>query len=411
MPTPVLMPTFGLTQGEATITRWLKSVGEPVDAFEPLFEAEMDKAIVEVPAPKSGVLLRIMVEEGDTAPLTAQVGWIGNADETVPDLEPAHGTSRPLARASDAQTQAPSVASSPSAPLREQVPSVQPEQPIRATPLARRLARELGVDLANLQGTGPRGRIVEADVRLALRQAGAEGATVGGPQPSDTATLTQAASPMARQDTGMRAFSACHYLRLEVNCQRLVELRENLLSFIRKGFDSRLSATVLFARAIALALLRHPRLHKASLETQAGTSAEVRMSLAIATSGRLVKLVIRGAEAMRLGELAQTIQDLVSQAEEASPCTTGMENGAFGFIDLGRYEVDEFFPALQPQQTAVLAAGAIARRPVDEHGEVVLRPTVRLTLTADCHIVDEAEAALFMRDLGHILERPASMLV
>ena len=435
MPVQVVMPTFGMTEGEATIVRWLKAVGDAVRADEPLLEAETDKALLEIPSPAAGVLLSIEAAAGQAVAYKAILAWIGQpgeapgkrdgkAAEAVADHEPADKTLR--------ETETP-----------------KDEGWVRASPLARRKAREHGLDLRQAQGTGPAGRVMEADVlrALAARSRAGEGPvsqaqptapeamrSAQGPAVGSAGTARAAEVPLdsragvsgppfavaplttIRRITAERMSesfrTAPHfYLQLEVRAARLVGLREELLPEVEQLTGVRLSYTDFLLRALALLLPRHPLLNAAWHEGEVRTYPEAHLAVAVAAPQGLLVPVIHGVERLSLPELARERDFLARKARAGALTPADLAGATFTLTNLGMYGIDSFIPILNPPQSAILAAGVIAERPVGVAGQVLLQPTLNLTLAVDHRVADGAQAAEFARDMKNLLEAPARMLL
>ncbi len=399
MATPVLMPTFGMTEGEATILRWLKAEGEAVAIDEPLLEAETEKATLEVPSPAAGVLLRIDAADNQIVPYKATIGWVGRPGEALDITD----TSAPEATGD---------MSSPAAPP-------PPASWIKASPIARRIAREHGLDLAGITGTGPRGRVVEADVRRALTAPAppAAAAPPAAPLPAEaveagTLTPLSAARRLTAARTAESFRTAPHfYLQKEVRAARLAALRTELLPEFERLAGVRLSFTDLLLRALALALSRHPLLNASWTEQGVVVFAGVHLGVAVAAPQGLLVPVIRQAETLSLAALAGLRQTLAQQARAGSLPPADLTGGTFTLTNLGMYGVDSFLPVLNPPQSGILAAGAVAGRPVGVAGRVVLEPTLHLSLAVDHRVADGAQAAEFLADLVSLLEAPSRLLL
>jgi pyruvate dehydrogenase E2 component (dihydrolipoamide acetyltransferase) len=428
MPVQVVMPTFGMTEGEATIVRWLKAVGDTVRADEPLLEAETDKALLEVPAPADGVLLHIEAAAGQMVAYKSILGWIGQLGE-----EPGDG----MQGAPEAEAQ--KDLGDRAALLSE---AEEDEGWVRASPLARRKARDSGLDLRQVKGTGPLGRVMEADVlnALAVRSAVTEAShsmTEAEPdlsQPdiaariqtaeseSDTRSeapgrqfevpaLTRARRITAERMTESFRTAPHFYLQVEVRAARLVALREELLPELEQLTGVRLSYTDLLLRTLALLLPNHPLLNASWHEGEVRTYPEVHLALAVATPQGLLVPVVHRAEQLALPNLMRERDFLTRKAGAGALTPADLTGGTCTLTNLGMYGIDGFIPILNPPQSAILAAGTIAERPVGAAGQVVLQPTLNLTLAVDHRVADGAQAAEFVRDLKALLEAPARMLL
>lgn len=387
MATPVLMPTFGMTEGEATIVRWFKTVGEQVAADEPLLEAETEKATLEVPSPSTGLLLRIDAAPGHVAAYKAVIAWIGQPGEALDIIDtPSRDVS----------------------PNEEAPPASQPldDAWVKASPLARRIAREHRIDLAALIGTGPRGRVVEADVRQAM-EAGASEAAIDTSASSSAAPLSAARRLTAERMTESFRTAPHFYLQKEVRAARLVALRFELLGEVERRTGVRLSFTDLLVRALAMALPHHPLLMASWTDQGVRTFDQVDIGVAVAAAQGLLVPVIRRADSLSLLAIAAQRHDLAQRARDGKLLPKELTGGAFTLTNLGMYGVDSFLPILNPPQSAILAAGAIAERPVGVAGRVVLEPTLHLSLAVDHRVADGARAALFLSALTALLESPS----
>jgi pyruvate dehydrogenase E2 component (dihydrolipoamide acetyltransferase) len=293
----------------------------------------------------------------------------------------------------------------------EAAPAAQPG-PIKISPIARRLAEENKIDLSSVQGSGPQGRIVEADI-LAIPSKKEKAAK---PQAgkAEVAYQLQALTPV-RKVTALRLSESFRtiphfYLSVELNVALLVALRQELSPFLEAQSGIRLTHTDLLLRALALNLPRHPSLNAAYYnESEIKVYDEINPGIAIATEQGLVVGVIRHADRMSLGEIAVARHSLAAKAQERRLTPQDITGGTFTLTNLGMYQVDDFSPIVNPGQSAILAVGAVRERPVGEEGKLVLRPTLHMTLAVDHRVADGAAGALFLKDLGAVLEAPDAL--
>jgi pyruvate dehydrogenase E2 component (dihydrolipoamide acetyltransferase) len=473
--TRVTMPTLGLTMEQGTIVRWLKREGEAVERDEPLFTVETDKATMDVPAPASGVLARVLAPEGAVVPVQQTIAIITAPGEAVPAELAAVGPGAPASPPPVAEAAAAAPAAPPTGPVagpagtRAAVPSgeVAIGQAAPASPRARRVARELGVDLAQVQGTGPGGRIVEADVRrhaagqraapaaratpLAQRLAlelgvdlsavagsgpggritrqdveaaaarGAVAAPTAPPPPPPAGAVPAAArggrlaalSRLRRITAERMAHSARTVARVtlftEVDFAEAVRFRAQLLAEFERRYGARLSYDALIARACALALLDHPALNAHWTDEGPRLYDQVDIGVAVALPDGLVVPVIRDAARRPLWDLARTLDELVARAREGrlGPDDFG---GTFTITNLGMYGVEGFTPIVNPPEVAILGVGAIQRKPVSVDDTVAVRERVTLSLAFDHRAVDGAPAAAFLARVREVLEKPYILL-
>jgi pyruvate dehydrogenase E2 component (dihydrolipoamide acetyltransferase) len=399
MAVPIRVPTFGLTEGEATVVEWLKSVGDTVVADEVLFIAENEKATLEVPSPSDGSLLAVLAAPGESVPLKGVVGWIGRPGEAVPGTDSA-----------SQRAQADREGPAPGHPM-----PVTGEW-VKATPIARRMARHHNIDLALVRGTGPGGRVKLGDVEAALAaaQAGrrASASDPGGSTPSELQALTAIRRRTADRMTESFTTAPHFYLQIDVLATRLVELRAEVQAAVEERTGVRLSFTDLLLSALSRTLPRHPLLNAAWEDGQVRVFNEVHLCVAAAGPDGLVAPVIHRADSLSLEQVASERHTLVEKARVGRLNPQDLRGGTFTLTNLGMYGIDAFIPVLNPPQSAILAAGAIRQRPVcDGSGAVLSRPTLPLTLSADHRVVDGAQAAMFLRDLKELIEAPAQLLL
>ena len=434
MATEVKLPRLGQGMESGTIVRWLKSEGDRVERGEPLYELDTEKVTQEVEAEASGVLLRIAVPEGEVE-VGRTVALIGEQGEQVPeDGVPEDGGTPDRVQPDEAGAEM-GVEKPAEAPARE------PERRrgreasaafaegigeaagrggdgaeasargrIKASPLARRIARERGIDLSALQGTGPEGRIVAEDVeRAAAAPSPAPAAAPAlAPDGVEEVPLTTTRRTIARRLT--EAWQAPAFqLRVTADMTRAGELRARLVELVREG-DPKPTVSDVLTKLVAAALLRHRELnaHFAGEAVRLFPTANV--GIAVAAPAGLVVPVIRSAERLTLPEIAAAREDLVGRARAGKLRQADLEDGTFTISNLGMYGVEEFTAVLNPPQVAILAVGAIDERPVLVDGELEVRPMMALTLTCDHRAVDGAAGAQFLRTLKQLVEEPALAL-
>lgn len=400
MATQVIMPKLGLTMTEGRILDWLKREGEPVRAGEPLLVVETDKVALDVEASASGLLLKILHPVGDVVPLGTVIAFIGEPGEPLPEVLPPEPAIQ--------EHQAEATILSPAPPS---APS-QPALPLKVSPLARKLAAEHGIDLYSLHGSGPAGRIVEEDVRAAIHAAA--GAATPPPSPAEVPyrdlPLSAVRHTSARR-MAESARSAPHfYLTIEVVVARLAELLRSLQPDYAARLGIHITYTDFFLRALALTLPKHPLLNAAAGIETVRCFTTIHLALAMATPEGLVAPVIHSIETLDLEGIARRRTELAEKARSRRLTPDDLSQATFTLTNLGMYGVDSFAPILNPPQSAILAVGAVSERPVGEGGQMVLRPTVHLTLAVDHRAADGVDGALFLKDLRHLLSTPEELL-
>ncbi|HEY1296772.1 MAG TPA: dihydrolipoamide acetyltransferase family protein [Chloroflexota bacterium] len=384
MPTLVTMPVLSTTMEEGTVAEWLKREGEPVARDEPLLMVEMDKGTLEVPSPASGVLRRIVVQPGTTVAVQTLIAEIGEPGEVV-----------------DGPT--------------TQLP-VQTGQRMFITPRARKRARDLGIELGSLRGSGPHGRIVEADVVAAVEQ-GAAVAQVPPVQqqrevPADVQPLSRIRRITAERMAASAQATARVSLFLDADFSETTRFRQQLEpEFARMGV-ARLPWDAIVARAAALALAEHRHMLAQWVDGQglrAVDDVNVGVAVTLEPDG-LVVPVLRNADRRSLRELAADLLELVDKARAGRLGPAEMQGGGFSITNLGGYRIDGFTPILNPPESAILGVGRIAERVVVVDGAIAVRTMCTLSLSFDHRVVDGAPAAAFLARVAELLERPYALL-
>lgn len=398
MATEVVLPQWGMNMTEGTIVRWLKKEGDPIEEGEPFAEIETEKIETQFESPVSGVIAHILVEEGETVPVGTLLVIIAEPGEVVP--RPASrppvvtATSAPPAASPVASPAPPPTAPRPSTPAPAAGPSVQ------VIPAARRLAQEHGIDLAQVRGSGPGGRITEADVRQAIEarsRPAAQGTPLTGMRRAIADRMLQSVQTMAQVT-----------LHTEADVTELVSLRHALLSQWRSHRIRPLDFD-LIVKATARALKEHPRLNATLIDDRINQSPEVNIGIATAVADGLIVPVIHQASEKSLLEIAQQVRDLADKARKNALSHDDISNGTFTITNLGSYDIDAFTPIINPPQVAILGIGRIIDRPVVFEGAIAIRSMMTLSLTFDHRALDGAPCGEFLRSLRRYLEQPGWM--
>jgi pyruvate dehydrogenase E2 component (dihydrolipoyllysine-residue acetyltransferase) len=400
--TEVILPRLGQGMESGTIVRWLKAEGEPVTKGEPLFELDTDKVTQEVEAEAAGVLLKIAVAEGEV-PVGQTVAFIGAEGEDVPEVEAA----APAAPKEETKTSEPEPA--PAAEVSQDAAVAAGNGRIKASPLARRIARERGIELTAIRGTGPDGRIVAEDV---------ERAEAGGPAAQSVAAPAVPAGEVeriplsnVRKTIARRLTEAWTIPVFQLQASADMTRVNALVARLReRDPDVRITVTDVLTKISAQALMRHREVNAEYTEDAILLHPSANVGLAVAAPQGLVVPVIRGAERLSLTEIAGVRADLVGRAREAKLRADDLEGGTFTISNLGMYAVESFTAVLNPPQAAIVAVGATEERVVPVGGETVVRPMVTLTATFDHRAVDGAPAAAFLQTLKESLEDPGLAL-
>jgi pyruvate dehydrogenase E2 component (dihydrolipoamide acetyltransferase) len=386
MAVEVVMPKFGLTMNDGIIKRLLKQPGEAVSEGEPLFEVETEKVLNEVPAPASGIVAAFLFNEEDTVDCGVVMAVIAEPGEDLEQLKARYPkTSAPVPSPAEPArrppAQGPAAGSAPAAERRA------------ITPIARRRAEELKVDLALVAGTGPGGRVTREDVERAAASApsGAVPPAASAPIPQQTIPLRGIRKTIADRMMQSLHGSAQLTLTTEADVTAATELRAQ---FAR---ERDFTYTDLMIHAVARALRRHPRLNSRLHDGMITASAAVNVGIAVALEEGLIVPVVHNADRKTLNEIAAETKDLGQRARDGKLRIEDVEGGTFTITNLGTYGVDAFTPIINPGEAAILGLGRIIERPAVYRGEIARRSMMTLSLTFDHRIVDGAPAAAFLQ--------------
>ena len=402
MAAEVKVPRLGQGMESGTIVKWLKSEGDEVAKGEPLYELDTDKVTQEVEAEAAGVLLKIAVPEGEV-PVGTTIAFIGEAGEDVPDVSGNGKVSAPVQDEPEPRAETPTVTEPEARPAPATAEAVAGER-VKASPLARRIARERGIDLASIRGTGPEGRIIAEDVD---RAAAAPAAPAAGPvAEAEQVPLTSIRRTIARRLT--EAWQVPVF-QLQVSAD-MTRANELLARTKELRPDLKVTVTDLLTKLSAAALMRHREVNVSFAGDSILRHPSANVGLAVAAPQGLVVPVVRSAERLSLAEIASARRELVDRAHNAKLQAADLEGGTFTISNLGMFGVEEFVAVLNPPQAAILAVGATGDRPVAREGQVVVRPLLTMTLTVDHRAVDGAPAADFLRTLRTMLEEPGLAL-
>ena len=417
----VKLPRLGQGMESGTIIKWLKAEGDKVEKGEPLYELDTDKVTQEVEAEASGVLLKIAVSEGE-ADVGTTIAVIGEQGEDVSSI--VSETAQPVAEAAEEEG-SPGTAREPErergrqATASEQIADVrQPVQGngagarIKASPLARRIARERGIELGSLKGTGPEGRVVAEDVeRAAASPAPTATTTVPAAAPTgeiERIPLTSLRRTIARRLT--EAWQAPAFqIAMSADMTRAQGLHDRLAEQTKEG-EPRPTVTDILTKACASALMRHRAVNALWAEDAIELHPSANIGIAVAIDAGLVVPVIHQAERLAIAELAAARADIVTRARANQLRQEDLDGGTFTISNLGMFGVERFVAVLNPPQAAILAVGAIESKAVPTETGFEARPLMTLTMTCDHRSLDGATAADFLRTVKAFLEEPGLML-
>jgi len=438
------MPKLGFDMAEGTLVRWVKKEGETINKGDVLAEIETDKATVEVESSASGVLRKLLVDEGTVVPVSSPIAVVGTADEKieeVPKAAPAATEGEAPAAASEAKpvpAPVPAPAEQAPAPQPAQTPAPQPPQAAapapppaqapaqasaltKASPLAKRMAREQNVDLSHLQGSGPGGRIVRKDIEQALaggQAAPAEGRPMGAPQAvpipamkleEKTIPLTKLRSAIGRRMTESKTTVPHFYVTHEYNAQPLLDLRRQINAVL--GENEKVSVNDLIVKAVALTLHQFPNLNASLNGSSVNMHGSVNIGVAVSLEGGLMTVVCRDADVKPIRQIAAEVKTMAGHAREGKVRSEEIEGSTFSISNMGMYDVENFSAIINPPEAAILAVGSAREVPVIENGEVKPGWRMKMTVAVDHRVSDGVEAARFMQALAAYVEEPVRMLI
>ncbi|HWM14876.1 MAG TPA: dihydrolipoamide acetyltransferase family protein [Gaiellaceae bacterium] len=424
MSSQVTLPRLGQGMESGTIVRWLKSEGDRVEKGEPLYELDTEKVTQEVEADASGVLLKILAGEGEEIDVGKAVAVIGEEGEEVAEPEAEAEDPTEVTEEQEQEEGEP-------APEREEErergreaaeeEAAEEEKPpsdgavaadggrVKASPLARRIARERGIELSAISGTGPEGRIVAEDVERAEQAPAAAPAGAAAPVGEvEAIPLTGMRKTIARRMT--EAWQAPAFqIAMTADMSAAVRLREKLVERMAEG-DAKPTYSDILAKVAAVALMRHRAVNALFAGDEIQIQPTANVGFAVAVPNGLVVPVLRSAETKTIQQLAAERAEVVGRIREGKLRQDDLEGGTFTISNLGMYGVERFVAVLNPPQAAILAVGAIEERAVVSDGELAARPVMELTLTCDHRSVDGATASEFLRTVKQFLEEPGLAL-
>ncbi|HYI25135.1 MAG TPA: pyruvate dehydrogenase complex dihydrolipoamide acetyltransferase [Thermomicrobiales bacterium] len=441
----VIMPKMGDAMEEGTLLKWLKAAGDEVSEGDPIAEIETDKVTLEIEAQEDGFMTNLLVEEGTVAPIGTAIATIGTQDEIGQAPEGAAAAPASEEEAEAAGVAQPAAAEVPAAaatgesspaPTREAAPATverAPGERLRASPLVKRLAEEHGIDLGQVAGSGPGGRIIKNDINdfvtgakpVPSAPASAAPATNG----QVAAPATSAATPAApwsgkgtkvelsrmRRTTGKRMTESKlgiphYYVTSSVDMTAALEFRQSINATLADS-GIKVSVNDLIVKAAALALREHPEVNASWEDGELYQHANVDINIAIALDGGLIAPFVPAADGKSLGAIAAMTKDLGRRAREGGLTPEEYQGGTFTISNLGMFDVDEFIAVINPPQAAILAIGSTAEVPVVKDGKIKVGNVMKITLSADHRALDGAQVATFLQSVRKYLENPMLLAV
>lgn len=415
MATTVVMEALSPTMEEGRLVKWSKAVGDAVKTGETLAEVETDKAVMELVARADGQLLKQIVAEGATVPVGEAVAVIGAPGEAVATTAAAAPAKTQQSPQPSAVSSHPSAAPAPAAAALQSTPAAPADatRVVRASPLAKRLAKERGVDLKLVQGSGPGGRVVMRDLEGAAAAAvvvprSAVPQPVGGVAYRDV-PLTQIRKTIAKRLATSIGPVPHFFLTTEVDMERAADARAALNQQL--GDQGKISVNDILLKATALALTKHGACNAWWQDDHIRYWNEVHLGVAVAVEDGLITPVIRHTDRKSLLEIGAESRELAGRARERRLKPEEYTGSTFSVSNLGMFEIDQFTAVINPPEAGILAIGSMAAKPVASDGKVEVRRRLRMTMSCDHRVIDGATGAAFLRTLKQMLENPLAMLL
>jgi pyruvate dehydrogenase E2 component (dihydrolipoyllysine-residue acetyltransferase) len=414
----ISMPKLGFDMAEGTLVRWVKNEGEDINKGDVLAEIETDKATVEVESSASGVVLKLLVDQGAVVPVSTPIAVVGEKGEKV-DVAALEAESAPEKEApAPAETPAPQAQPEPVA-VKEAATT--PEGRIKASPLARRVAEEKNVNLGNIQGTGPGGRIVRRDIEAALAggqpsAVSTQPAPVLGPPSAvvvshedQTVQLTKLRQAIARRMTESTTSVPHFYVTHEYKMDALLTMRKQINDYLPE--NEKISVNDFIVKAVALTLRQFPNLNASFAGDKVVRHGAVNVGVAVSVEGGLLTIAHKDTDQKPLRQVSAEVKAMVARARDGKVKPDDIEGSTFSISNMGMYDVENFSAIINPPEAGILAVGSAREVPVVENGEIKPGWRMKATLSVDHRVSDGAEGARFLQALAGFLENPVRMLV
>ncbi len=404
------MPKLGFDMAEGTLVRWVKNIGETINKGDVLAEIETDKATVEVESPASGVVLQHIVDQGSIVPVNAPIAIVGAEGEKISEQLPVSSEKKADEKPLPTQPE--------SAPVSQTVASAD-GAPVKASPLAKKIAREKNINLASVQGTGPGGRVVRKDVEAALT-AGQTSKIESRPMPQATyqINVTQedkiVPTTKLRQAIGRRLVESKttiphFYVSHEYKMDSLMDMRKQANAALPDG--EKLSVNDFILKAVALTLRQFPNLNATIKGNEVIQFGHVNVGVAVTVPGGLMTVVVKDTDLKTLRQISAEVKTIAGRARDGKVKPEDVDGSTFSTSNLGMYDVEDFIAIINPPEAAILAISSAREVPVVENGQVKPGWRMKATISVDHRVSDGAEAAQFMQALAGFLENPIGMVV
>jgi pyruvate dehydrogenase E2 component (dihydrolipoamide acetyltransferase) len=403
----ISMPKLGFDMAEGLLVRWVKQVGETINKGDVLAEIETDKATVEVESSASGVVLQLIVDQGTMVPVNAPIAVIGSAGEEVQKVE---GRMQNAEEKPAAQTQ-------PTVDSVSQAVASADGAPVKASPLAKKVARDKKVDLSNVKGTGPGGRIIRKDIEnLVTSQLVASPLVTRSLADQQTSRLADktTSTTKLRQAIGRRLVESKttiphFYVTHEFKMDALMDMRKQVNAYLPD--NEKVSVNDFVLKGVALSLRQFPNLNATLKGAEIVQFGYVNVGVAVTVPGGLMTVVVKDTDQKTLRQISGEVKTMVARAREGKVKPEDVDGSTFSTSNLGMYDVEDFIAIINPPETGILAISSAREIPVVENGQIKAGWRMKATISVDHRVSDGAEAAQFMQALASFLENPVRMLV
>lgn len=413
----ITMPRLSDTMTEGVVAQWLKKVGDKISEGDILAEIETDKATMEFESFSEGTLLYIGLKDGQSAPVDSLLAIIGeegeDIDAIVKEFKAAApgGSKAPETKATEAPEKATEIAPIKVTETAQAPVTTNASGRVIASPLAKKIAEEKGINLNTVSGTGEGGRIVKSDVENYVPAAVSAVASVSAPIVSGTESFEETPNSQMRKTIARRLaeskFTAPHYyLMLEINMDNAIESRK----LINELPDTKVSFNDIVVKASAMALKKHPKVNSQWFDDRTRINHHVNVGVAVAVEDGLVVPVIRFTDQKSMTQIGAEVKDMAVRAKTKKLTPAEMEGSTFTVSNLGMFGISEFTSIINQPNSAILSVGAIIQKPVVKNGQIVVGNTMKVTLACDHRTVDGATGAAFLQTLKHFIENPVTML-
>ncbi len=407
----ISMPKLGFDMAEGLLVRWVKQVGETINKGDVLAEIETDKATVEVESSASGVVLQLIVDQGTMVPVNAPIAVVGQAGEVVSEQKTEGGKQQ--------ADEKPALQTQPTVDSAPQVVASADGAPVKASPLAKKVARDQKVDLSNVKGTGPGGRIVRKDIEAALsssqtvdrRPQTVTPSTVHRPLSVEDKMI---ATTKLRQAIGRRLVESKttiphFYVTHEFKMDALMDMRKQVNAYLPD--NEKVSVNDFILKGVALSLRQFPNLNATLKGTDIIQFGHVNVGVAVTVPGGLMTVVVKDTDQKTLRQISSEVKAMAGRAREGKVKPEDVDGSTFSTSNLGMYDVEEFIAIVNPPEAGILAISSAREIPVVENGQIKAGWRMKATISVDHRVSDGAEAAQFMQALAGFLENPVRMLV